>query len=211
MALALALSLALSSAPAAPEADRPALTPEQAAAEYEKRALSYQEFTMVSATTGAQSTGWTDIVQGKYRRKLEPGEFFDLVGRKDLAGTWRSRRSLRNGLWIGAASVIAASALVPLALVASDTKNVSTAVTVALIGMPVGIGLAFGGILVNNRPIVPDHELREMADVYNQQLRKDLGLEPKQTPAPGTLPVREVRFAPYLTGSGAGLALGGRF
>ncbi|MFP2904641.1 hypothetical protein ACLESD_06200 [Pyxidicoccus sp. 3LFB2] len=210
MSLTLVLSLALSAAPVA-EAPRPALTSEQAAAEYEKRALFYSEFVAVSDATGARVTQWTDIVQGKYKRKLEAGEFFDLVGRKDLAGAWQSRMRLRNGLWIGGGSVMAASVLVPVALALSDTENLSTAVTVGLIGMPVGLGLAFAGIIINNRPLVPDHELREMADGYNQQLRNELGLERPQAPAPSSIPVREVRFAPYITGSGAGLALGGRF
>ncbi len=210
MSLTLVLSLALSSAPAAPEAAHPALSPEQATAEYEKRALFFQDFAVVDTQTGTRVGSGLDIVQGKYKRKVEQGEFFDLVGRDDLAGAYRSKTRLRNGLWLGALGFVVASVAVPATLIAIDRDNLSTGVTLGLIGMPVGIGLGFAGILVSNRPVAPDHELREMADGYNQRLRNELGLEP-QAPTPGTIPVREVRFAPYVTGSGAGLALGGRF
>ena len=50
-----------------------------------------------TSTPASSSTRGVSPVQGKYRRPLSYGEFYDLVGRGDLADRYRSRRNLKIG------------------------------------------------------------------------------------------------------------------
>lgn len=218
MSLTIALSLVLASSPAAPAAPEgveappaatpPARSPEQAMAEYEKRVLGFQDYAVVSTETGMRLNTGLDIFQGKYKRRVENGEFFELVGRPDLAGAYKSKTRLRHGLMLGGLGLAIATVASGAIMTALDRDNLGLSVTTGFIGVPVSIGLVAAGLFTNTQ-VAPEHEMREMADGYNQRLRTELGLErePPFTPSP----VQQVRITPFVGASSAGLALGGRF
>jgi hypothetical protein len=86
---------------------------------------------------------------------VEPGEFFQLVGRNDLADRYRSKTRLRNGLWLGGAGLTVASLVGSIVL--SSATDASTGVPIGLIGGAAGIGLMFGGFFINTQ-VAPLHD-----------------------------------------------------
>jgi hypothetical protein len=215
LALLAALTTAQGQTPAtaAPPAAAPA-APTLGAAEaqdaYERRFLAFEDFTLVNVRTGAQVGGGANIVQGRYKRPVEPGEFYDLVGRQDLATTYRERNGTRTGLFVGAGALGLLSLPVGMGMAALNRDLFVPGLVTGMVGLTAGVGLFFAAVLMNPNPSEL-HEMREMADVHNRKLRQELGLqeEPERQQERTVQPT--VQLMPFVGPSQAGLALGGRF
>jgi hypothetical protein len=68
------------------------------------------------------------------------------------------------------------------------------------------------GAGMNSHPVTAS-EARELADTYNKQLKRELGLDEEGTPAPAPArpPSIQARFSPVVGPGGAGLRLSGTF
>src|SRR4051794_22547503 len=73
------------SAPAA--APAPPADPQ---AEWDHRFITFEDWVAYNVHTGAVVNSWSRPVEGKYHRPLSYGEFYDRVGRGDLADRYRS-------------------------------------------------------------------------------------------------------------------------
>lgn len=174
--------------------------PAEAAAreEFERRYIGFDELGAFDPRTGVIYKV-TDAYEGKYKKPLAPAEFYQIVGREDLAQEFTARESRRTALMvtgavIGLGSLAATVVIVTNAMSGQDCNpanfatfsqcaadNSSRARTGVLTAAAVGIGgLLLGGVFVlsgasiNPNP-VDASQMRELADGYNQRLKQQLG------------------------------------
>jgi hypothetical protein len=224
--------------PAAPATDaRQLLADERAEREARERAeLKFQRcslrfdatYQLLSDGNGnvALSRQWI-VYQGALNQELAPKDFYLEVGRPDLYDQYRTRRNAKIGLFIASGALYLTSFVLFAEAVqtthdcaildftcsdAEDKRNSDhlqtfglAAVAVSLVGTTVGlIGFWYH---FHPHPI-SENEAKTLADGYNQQLRRDLGLPVVSRREPL---LREFRLAPYATPSMAGLGLSARF
>lgn len=177
-------------------------------------------------TTGVASrhTGWPAL-RGELDEELTPTEFYDLVGRADLADRYRTRRNVAiGGLVVGGASVVLATALVIKGgSITANTAPCEPLFTVDTIpsynacvenaervrddgrrpyftsgAIAAGVGvtsLIVGAVVWKLRHPVSENEAKVLADDYNARLRKKHGLS----------------MTTYVEPTGGGFALAGSF
>ena len=212
-------------AAAPPEHDAPSVDP---AGEYERRYIAFRDEFAISAIHGPSITTvvltrWSQPVEGKYQRELSYPEFYERVGRNDLADRFRARRNLRIGLIVGGALALLGGGGVMTWQLFQNTHATDACILQGRGGCSEGsdpTGYIAGGVVagvgfiamtsawfVHVQPAEP-HQVSEMADQYNQRLRRDLGLD--HHPAPSPPPVT-FTLAPTLQRDGAGVRLVGRF
>jgi hypothetical protein len=169
--------------------------------------------------TAGGGQGWR-VFQGRPDDELEAPAFYQMLGRDDLADAYRLRHTLMLGGYVAgglafiAAGVLAvrksdfsacSSQLDPVAYqrCSDDHLNSPAPAVIAL-----GVGLAasvFASYFYRNPQPIDEHDAKALADAYNQQLRRQLGL-----PVAARRPiVRDLALAPYLSSRAAGLALAG--
>jgi hypothetical protein len=185
---------------------------DSAEAAYRTSALSFGDELLVSGDQHSTTTTRHWIVyQGELRRRLDPEQFYGVVGRPDLGARYRART--RRGIaaiTTGGALVLAGGVYSILTLVRMDncgtddpdfagcvdaegdrvTRTIAIGLGVSLLGAAVGIA---GIHYLSTAHPVSESEAQALAERYNTQLRRDL------------------RLAPYATANGGGLVLGGRF
>jgi hypothetical protein len=141
--------------------------------------------------------------KGELKTRLEPAEFYQLVGRADLADSYRERRTLMLQLYWGGGGLTIGSAVVGLAAHGADGGTISRLEGAALVGFCGGlVALAAARWLESAPQPIGEKEARSLAEQYNLRLRRQLGL-----PAAARARTRDVRIVPYATGRDAGIAL----
>ena len=193
------------------------MNPADSQEDYEQRFIGFDDYGAIDPRTGVLHKV-TEPYEGKYKKPLEPAEFYRLVGRDDLAQEYVSRDTRRKTL-IGAGAVVALGSLVAARVVALDSQPApcrvgdfstfsacasrqsdqarSGVITAAAIGVGGGLvsaALIFAGVLTNPNP-VDAVQMRALADRYNSRLKQQLGFQ----------------LTPLATPETAGLALGLRF
>jgi hypothetical protein len=146
--------------------------------------------------------------QGELNQRLEPEQFYGELGRPDLYRAYLHRQNVGLG-WYVAGSIALVGSIVAISAGSSGSDGVY--VVSALAGG--GCLALFVGSWYRLHPHpVSENEAKNMADAYNQQLRRQLGLA-TGIPSPRTsaLRVRDWKLAPYAASNGGGLVLGARF
>jgi hypothetical protein len=165
-------------------------TAAEAQERYDREFVWFEEWVGVSAQSGAVVAAWTVPYQGKYRKQIDGPEFYEIVGRPDLADEYRGTRNLRTGLMIGGGVLTLGGLGVAMSSLFKDCDLDDTAcedsVTNMLIagGVAGGVGLigTYIAMAINPHPVEPA-EARRLADEYNQRLKKELGLAARDVDA----------------------------
>jgi hypothetical protein len=117
---------------------------------------------------------WWRVTRGKFRHATSYVDFFQAVGRPDLAADYKRRRILANTLiWGGLAAEVGG---VVLAVTGLMNDGFGTRAKV-------GLGLFAGGFVASavgatiQHPDVSEEEARAMVADYNRRLRLHLGLQ----------------------------------
>lgn len=170
---------------------------------YDKAYLWFDDGSAVNPKTGSVVL-WTVPMEGKYHRALSTEQFFERVGRPDLAQSYASKSRLRMALILGGFVAEAGGAALGVyaGIHAAETKPVcyrvdaTSGACLASTGDGVDVGLAVlagvlfaGGLTATIAGLATDPmpvstvEAREMADDYNQKLKASLHLS--LSPLPG--------------------------
>ena len=185
--------------------------------EYEEHFIGFDELAAIDPETGVLYRV-TEPYEGKYKKPLAAADFYRRVGRDDLAQEYVSRAARRNTL-IAAGAIVALATVTAGIVIAVENQPgpcpqssfaafsacasaqsdqarsaLLTATLVGVSGALIGGTLVLAGALTNPHPVDPSR-MRELADRYNVQLRKQLGMQ----------------VLPLVTPDRAGLALGLRF
>lgn len=202
---------------------------EQAELRFRRESVRFGDDLVVSGHNGnvSVSRAWV-AVRGDSNQRLSPREFYQLMGRPELADKYQARRNLGTGLAVAGTVMIVGSLGYSIYSAATQEdcsspdasadcferngEQFSRGTTIGIVGGAAGILVAGIGVYQMRRAHpVSENEAKQLADQYNEELRRDLGLP---TLGRALRPrVRDVRFAPTIdpaTGGG-GLALSGRF
>ena len=162
------------------------------------------------------------VFRGGRGEELDTPEFFQMVGRDDLATSYRRRHLVMIGSYAFAVTGFATAAILtienqsPLTecqAVQGDQGQVCLdqhhrTVAPIVVALVAGLaGVAVGTYLYRHPQPIDEDDARALADGYNQRLRGALGLRAAARPPR----LRDVALAPYAGRTDAGLALGGRF
>jgi len=174
-----------------------------------------------NSETGAMQPAGVLAWRGIYGKPLPGADFYDAVGRPDLAASYRSRSHLRTalavpGLTIAVGGTVAMFTGLEMLATSKPGSNgrMKTALNVFLAGCiaePLGGVLALPAMAVNPDPVsVP--EILQLADEHNRALRESLGLpvsdEEMDAPARATAtPAPKLALGIQLAPGGAGLSL----
>lgn len=162
------------------------------------------------------------VFRGGRGEEVEAPEFFQMVGRDDLATSYRRRHLVMVGSYAVAVAGFATAAILTIesqspltecqtvqgeqGQVCLDRKHRTLAPIV--VALAAGLtGIAVGTYLVRHPQPIDEDDARALADGYNQRLRGALGLRAAAKPPR----LRDVALVPYAGRTDAGLALGGRF
>ena len=196
------------------------LTPE-ARAEYLQKYLSVGEgVEVVLAGNYTKVEPTYTVYQGRYRKKLDEDVFYKLVDRTDLVRAYEGRRALKVGLMVAGGAAIVGGLVYGATQLGGCNRSVSDPLfdaecvhrTIPIVP-PVmvlgGVALATVGFALNNHPVEP-HDMRRLADEYNQELRRKLGGPPAKPTITADL---GTTFAvlPFASARGGGLRLGATF
>ena len=185
----------------------------EAQEKYDREHVWFEDWAAVNAGTGMVVSTWAVPYQGKYKKAIDGPEFYEIVGRPDLAEEYRSSQAWRTGFAIGGGVLtLGGTGLMVMSLVTMggcdiDDTACSDDSTNQLIA---GSALLGGGLLsftigamIDPHPVEVG-EARQLADEYNARLKKDLGLSAApQAPASG------VRASLAALPGGAGVMLSG--
>jgi hypothetical protein len=174
----------------------PPVPPDAAQREYEERRVGFDLLPYVSGSDGNVTTSLMTVpYQGQYKRPLIGVEFYQVVGREDLAAEYRSRSSRRNVLMGIGIGVIVGGGLYVLSAPRPDVNSsfeefsrqararddaVATGMAIGL----GGLGLVTIGALTDPNP-VDAVEARRLADEYNRRLKAGLGISGRAPLEPG--------------------------
>jgi hypothetical protein len=209
-----------------------AAPPADPQAEWDHHFIGFEDWVAYNVHTGAIVNAWSKPVEGKYRKPLAYADFYEKVGRADLAGRYRTRRSVKIGLGVagGVALVGGFVAIIAQFMSNSDAWDTCFNANFHLGGNAAGcsdtagnggyvaggllLGVGFAGVLAAIvTPLQPaqPYEARELADQYNKQLRDQLGLDRAPAPKPAPSDATTVTLVPSVDSKGAGLKLVARF
>ena len=183
--------------------------------EYQRSYLWFAEGVSVHPYTGRVVSTWSILYRGKYLEPIEWVDFYETVGRKDLADQYKSGVAVRTGLLIGGIVVGLAGAgvmFIPLRSTGDDQQFEEDMKWMYIGGgvMLAGAVVALVGAYYDPQPAGAS-EARRLADEYNQRLMKELGLTPGDVPAPAPAKQPAVGLSPFAIPGGGGLMLGMQF
>ena len=202
----------------APAAPVPAAEPEGPSddelGEYKRKYLWWQDWASVDVSTGRVVSRWSVPKQGTAGYDLKGVQFYEALGRDDLATRYRKRNRLRWGLGLGSAAVgtgvmfwglsvyvSAESSAFDTEVSAEEQRKETVGMSMMVGGAVVaGAGALFIG-LFRSHP-VSANEARRLADDYNRELRKRLGIPESMA---------SLRLRAGLARGGGQLSLSGRF
>lgn len=159
----------------------------QAREKFEKEVVWFEDMVAVDGSSGAVVSSWSNVYQGKYKKPLAGADFYETVGRPDLAEQYRSTDAVRSAIGTPGAALaglgLIAMVASPLGLLISDSMmNEETKMTLvfgSLIGGgvvgTVGAVMSIVSGFINPHPVDPV-QARELADNHNKKLAADLGL-----------------------------------
>jgi hypothetical protein len=191
-------------------------------------------YTVVGTNNSATMSRHWVALRGDLDLELAPSEFYQLVGRGDLAETYLHRRRVAiASIAVGTVAMLAVPVTLAIGFsnnrpdyghclgatdftgcTSAEDQRVSDARQPYLIGGGVLLGVGLVGTVVGVWYAYHVHPISEsdakgLADDYNQGLRHQLGLP---TVARRSRPLlRDVHVVPYTTGRDSGVVLGGRF
>ncbi|MGC4113297.1 MAG: hypothetical protein QM765_01190 [Myxococcales bacterium] len=172
-----------------------------------KQAYEHSKLTF-SHSPESLGTRWGLPGRGSYgQTRLAGAEFYELVGRQDLASGYRARKAGKVAATVLGITGVASGAIT-MAVVGFDTigddwsppsQSQKDQRTTALVAG--GVTAGAGVLLIVVGALIPEHtidgqEARGLVDKYNQKLRKDYGL-----------PEGEATLSPMLLKDGGGLSL----
>jgi len=172
---------------------------------------------------------------GKYHQLLDPDQFYEMVGRQDLADSYRFGEHLRTGLLVGSVVVWLGGGALGVAQMASgsnasqcagmmvgadacmqqadqdQSNHIRDGVLLEVGAAVVGSGLLVAGLVYDPNP-APASQMRQLADEYNTRLRARLGL-PEDDDRMGTVMklLESMQLTPYANPTGGGLSVRGGF
>jgi hypothetical protein len=162
------------------------------------------------------------VFRGGRGEELDPPEFFQMVGRDDLAASYRRRHLVMVGSYSIAVAGFATAAILTIesespltecqtvqgdqGQVCIDQRHRSLAPVVVALAAGLA-GIVVGTYLHRHPQPIDEDDARALADGYNQRLRGALGLRTAAKPPR----LRDVALVPYAGRTEAGLAMGGRF
>lgn len=228
-------------APPPPEAPvRPAPSFAEAQEQYELRHIGFDDFVAVPTSSLATYTTpvarWSVPYEGKYRKPLEGEAFYQKVGRADLVEAYQGRMRTKAVIGLAGGATLLAGGIVLFSGISRNTEDCdafspgfgacmdrnqrsfdsgrSRAQLGAVIAAA-GTGLLFYAFMRDAHPVTAS-EARELADVYNKQLRTELGLSDEPAPAPTPLQrkrpnVIQASLTPAVGPGGGGLLLNAVF
>ena len=166
--------------------------------------------------------------QGDMRRRLGGRDFYEVVGRDDLAEAYDARRTRAYLLGIGGGVALLGGSYLFASNVMGDggcdffadnydqckadwsaqRRPYAIAGGVIAIGGIVGMGV--GAYFYYHRHPISDSEIYNLGAAHNAKLRARYGLATAELRRPRT-PRRSMMVAPYVVGDGGGLWVAGRF
>jgi hypothetical protein len=178
---------------------------------------------LATGTAVALMRRWVAYM-GELDQELAPEAFYVVVGRADLAARYRSRRHAMIGSFV-AGAVSTTAGLVVLGVASRENcefgspnysmciedheRHVHNAFAWGAGIVGVGIVTLYVGFHLYRHPHpIDENEAKTLADGYNQNLRRRLGLPTVARHLPR---LHDVRWTPHVTGHQAGLALSARF
>jgi hypothetical protein len=196
-----------------------ATTNEDAEEQYEKRAVWFQDFGAFDGRTGAMVATWSEPRKGKYGEPLAGADFYDYVGKPDLAAQYRAVES-ENSFDAKVGGFLSLGGLAFMLVgpfVLPKSHDEATGYDHRRIFLPMGIGgaamitgLIYAVAAWDDPNPVQLHEAREMADKFNEGLKAELGIHAEATPTSAERGI-DVAVAPYVDKNAGGLVLGVRF
>ena len=160
------------------------------------------------------------VFRGRRAQELASPEFYQMVGRDDLASSYTRRRYAMYGAFIagGAAFVTAAALTVinesdyepcnmiegPGGLTCVNQHNHSLAPILVALGVGL-VGVGVGTYLYRSPQPIDENDAKALADAYNRQLRGKLGLVADRPR------LRDVTVTPYAGGAASGVTMAARF
>ncbi len=194
--------------------------PRSAQREYDDKRIGFELVPYVSGTKGSVSTTLASVpTLGRYKTPLLGVEFYEVIGREDLASAYRAR-NIRRGVFMfsGMALMIGGGLWVftaPSPDVHSSFDEFSRRMSAQDDAARTGAIIAAGGLLVfgvgafTNPHPVDVAEMRRLADEYNERMRNTLGLSAESGgPADeGDEPRFSFRAAPASGGAVAQIAV----
>jgi len=195
------------------------LTPE-ARVEYLQKYLSVGEGIEIAVAGSYVKVEPTyTVYQGRYRKKLDEDVFYKLVDRTDLVRAYEGRRALRVGMVVaGVAAFVGGLAYGisemggcnrspgdPLFESECVHRTAPVAAGVIILG---GVALGTAAFFISPHPAEP-HDMRRLADEYNQGLRRKLGSPPAKPTITADRATTVV--LPFASPRGGGLALSATF
>jgi len=187
---------------------------------FRRQELRFGDLVTVTATGSMVSVSRDWVVhQGDLDQELEPVAFYSLVGRPDLGEAYASRRKVMIGGYVVGTAAMVGGLVLGFALRKDCTKEpdfsmciddqLQTTATTIIVSASVGtIGLLVALWSAYHLHPITENEAKSLADVYNQRLRRELGL-----PVVRRQPLlRDLTLTPFVARSDAGgLALSARF
>jgi hypothetical protein len=188
---------------------------EKAIEEYETRVIWFQNWIGVSAQTGAVVAAGSVPKQGKYGKTLGRREFYTLVDRPDMLKKYRIRLGVKIGSIVVGAGLVIGGAVYVFRIadktIDSEDGTDEVAMVPGWVMIGVGAGAATFGGLFRANPAKLD-EMKEMADIHNKRVRKELGITDEALGAYRKLGTfSDIGLAPIALPGGAGFGLSGRF
>ena len=172
-------------------------------------------------THGDVGQQW-QVFRGRVDQELDALEFYQQIGRDDLAHAYQRRRALMIGGLVASGLAFITAAVLNVrnrpdlgscnglqgqafdSCVDMHTTALSPMIIAAGSGMA---AMAFSIYFYRNPHPIDENDAKALADAYNQQLRRELGL-----PVAIRRPILgDVTLRPYVAEHDAGLALAGRF
>lgn len=171
----------------------------------------------VVAMEGGRTPEMAHFYQGRHKKALSPVEFYEVVGRDDLAAQYRKTRRLSIIAGVGTSALMLGTGVG--LMVAGDPVD-SLGVWAVGLGLTIssgGMGFVVGS-LFEPHPLEP-YERHEIAEDYNLRLLDELGLDEEELPEEDGDPlwVEDFGINPFVerqpdgSTTGGGLAIGGRF
>ncbi len=162
-----------------------------AAEQYERKHLWFQDYVGVSTSSGAVVAHWSKLYRGKYKEPVNGGEFYEIIGRRDLLEEYQTGMAVKIvftavGHGVGIPMLIGGAVETVKAIeggyddpFGDPSPEVKGAVAAMVVGGSLWGVMAIVGFSLNPHP-VDMTQARELVDDYNRALRKELGLrEPR--------------------------------
>jgi hypothetical protein len=157
----------------------------EAVERFERELIWFEDMVAVNEH-GHAVNSWSNVYRGKYKEPLSSEEFYEAVGRPDLADEYRENAAARGALMLPSA-VAGVAGLTALSFcwapILMEDQIGEENVVPGIIGLAVGGGVvtavgAVVGMIGGGMPLDPvtPAEARELADGHNKALASELGL-----------------------------------